>query len=146
MLSHVDMRLLWVDVTSVMSKVQMMNISINFPLYTFAKSPPIHMRQLCLCKVRFTKSPHVHTRQLCHLASTQNGNVVSYGCKVTLGRCYLGNVQSANDEYFHKFSLIYFCKVTLHPRKTTLPPHPCEVRFTKSHPHEMPKFPRMDAR
>ena len=41
-----------------------------------------------------------------HLAPMQNGKIVSHGCEVTLGRCYLSDVQSANDEDFQKFSLI----------------------------------------
>ena len=87
-----------------MSNLQVIKISRNFPLYTLAKSP------------------HVHTRQLSHLMSTQKGKVVSGGCEMTLGQCYLSNVQYRNDEDFQKFTLIYFYKVTLHPCETTLPP------------------------
>ena len=36
-----DARSLWVDGTSAMSKEQMMKISRNFRLYTFAKSPRV---------------------------------------------------------------------------------------------------------
>ena len=76
-----------------MSKAQMIRISRNFLLYTFAKSPCIHARQLC------------------HLSSTRNGKVVSHGHGVTLGRCYLGCVQSANDEDFLKFTSNSNCSI-----------------------------------
>ena len=46
-LSHMDARWLWVDVTLAMYKAQMKNNCISFPLYTFAKSPCIHVKQLC---------------------------------------------------------------------------------------------------
>ena len=87
--------------------------------------------------VKFAKSPHIHTRQLYHFMATQNGKVVLFGCDMTLGRCYLSDVQAANDEDFQKFSLTYFCKVSSHPRKTTLPfcvharwEWPCKVTIT----------------
>ena len=66
-----------------------------------------------------------HTRWLLHgggnnltlapkVSSNQheNGKVVSHGHEINLGRCYFSNVQSANDEDFQKFSLLYFCEVT----------------------------------
>ena len=74
-LSHVDVRWLWVDVTLATSKVQMMNISINFPLYTFAKSPCIHARQLChLAHVRW----QIYKVTLCPSETT----VTSCPCKM----------------------------------------------------------------
>ena len=52
------------------------------------------------CKVRFAKSHRIHARQICQFVSMQNGKVVSHGCAVTLGRCYLGNVLRSKDVGF----------------------------------------------
>ena len=58
------------------------------------------------CKVTLCGHPR--------LVSMWNDKVVLHGHEVTLGRCYLSDVQNINDEDFQKIFLIYFCKATSH--------------------------------
>ena len=113
-LSCMDTSWLWVDVTSAMSKVQMMNISINFPLYTFAKSPHVDTRQLC-------HLAHARWNLQSHLKSMQDNFTTLCPCKMQSCLTWM-----QGDFCVVKGQLDTQCKVDMRWE------WPCQVRFTKS--------------